>query len=117
MKIRFFLLVAAASALIGPLVAGTLEMQPKETAPPTVTESEPWQFAIAVPGWLSSMDGTIGVRGVNANIDVPVTKNLQRFDSILAVRVEAQRGPLGILGQVIYLGPTEGAQIDGLVNH
>src|SRR5437016_4587715 len=117
MKIRFFLLVAAASALIGPLVAGTLEMQPKETAPPTVTESEPWQFTIAVPGWLSSMDGTIGVRGVNADIDVPVTEVLQHFDAILAGRVEAQKGPFGIFGEVIYIGLSDGAQINGLINN
>ena len=117
MKIRFFLLVAAASALIGPLVAGTLELQPKETAPPTVTESEPWQFTIAVPGWLSSMDGTIGVRGVNANIDVPVTEILQHFDAILAGRVEAQKGPFGIFGEVIYIGLSDGAQINGLINN
>ena len=110
MKITFFLLVAAASALIGPLVAGTLEMQPKETAPPTVTESEPWQFTIAVPGWLSSVNGTIGVRGVNADIDVPVTEVLQHFDAILA-------GRFGIFGEVIYIGLSDGAQINGLINN
>src|SRR5207244_3655397 len=92
-------------------------LQPKETAPPTVTESEPWQFTIAVPGWLSSMDGTIGVRGVNANIDVPVTEILQHFDAILAGRVEAQKGPFGIFGEVIYIGLSDGAQINGLINN
>ena len=117
MKIRFFLLVAAASALIGPLVAGTLEMQPKETAPPTVTESEPWQFTIAVPGWLSSVNGTIGVRGVNADIDVPVTEVLQHFDAILAGRVEAQKGPFGIFGEAIYMGLSDVTQINGLINN
>src|SRR6266581_1637739 len=117
MKIRFFLLVAAASALIGPLVAGTLEMQPKETAPPTVTESEPWQFTIAVPGWLSSVNGTIGVRGVNADIDVPVTEVLQHFDAILAGRVQAQKGPFGIFGEFIYMGLSDVAQINGLINN
>src|SRR5438094_4025868 len=117
MKIRFFLLVAAASALIGPLVAGTLELQPKETAPPTVTESEPWQFTIAVPGWLSSVNGTIGVNGVNADIDVPVTEVLQHFDAILAGRVEVQKGPFGIFGEVIYMGLSDVAQINGMIDN
>src|SRR5207247_8257343 len=117
MKIRLFLFAGASLALTGPLAAGTLELQPKETAPPTVTESEPWQFTIAVPGWLSSMDGTIGVRGVNANIDVPVTEILQHFDAILAGRVEAQKGPFGIFGEVIYIGLSDGAQINGLINN
>ena len=40
--------------------------------PPSITQAEPWQFTIAVPGWLASMNGTIGVRGINADIDVPV---------------------------------------------
>ena len=74
MRIRFFSFAGLALALISPLLAGTLELQPKETAPPTITESEPWQFTIASPGWLASMNGTIGVRGVNADIDVPSTK-------------------------------------------
>src|SRR5436190_7047044 len=117
MKIRLFLFAGAALALTGPLAAGTLEMQPKETVPPTVTESEPWQFTIAVPGWLSSVNGTIGVRGVNADIDVPVTEVLQHFDAILAGRVEAQKGPFGIFGEVSYIGLSDGAQINGLINN
>src|SRR6266404_7006888 len=117
MKIRLFLFAGAASALIGPLAAGTLELQPKETAPPTVTESEPWQFTIAVPGWLSSVNGTIGVRGVNADIDVPVTEVLQHFDAIFAMRAEAQKGPFGIFGEFIYIGLSDGAQINGLINN
>ena len=110
-------MAGAALALAGSLNAGTLELQPKESAPPTITESEPWQFTIAVPGWLSSMDGTIGVRGVNANIDVPVTEILQHFDAILAGRVEAQKGPFGMFGEVIYIGLSDGAQINGLINN
>ena len=117
MKIRFFLFAGAAVVLNGPLIAGTLELQPKETAPPAITESEPWQFTIAVPGWLSSVNGTIGVRGVNADIDVPVDEVLQHLDMIFAMRAEAQKGPFGIYGELIYIGLSDGAQIDGLINN
>src|SRR5881409_3096115 len=117
MKIRLFLFAGATLALTGPLAAGTLELQPKETAPPTVTESEPWQFTIAAPGWLASMDGTIGVRGVNADIDVPVTEVLQHLDMIFAARAEARKGPFGIYGEIIYIGLTDGAQISGLIDN
>ena len=82
----FFFAGAAALAAVGGLQAGTLELAPKETAPPSITESEPWQFTIAVPGWLSSMNGTIGVRGVNADIGVPVDEVLQHLDMIFAIR-------------------------------
>jgi hypothetical protein len=117
MKLRFFLFAGAASAFIGSLVAGTLELQPKETAPPTITQSEPWQFTIAAPGWLASMNGTIGVRGVDANIDVPVDEVLQHLDMIFAMRAEAQKGPFGIFGEVFYIGLSDVAQVRGLINN
>src|SRR5437868_9537796 len=117
MKIRLFLFAGAALALTGPLAAGTLELQPKETAPPTVTESEPWQFTIAVPGWLSSMDGTVGIRGVNADIDVGIGEILQHLDMIFAARAEAQKGPFGIYGEVLYIGLSDNAQVNGLINN
>jgi hypothetical protein len=109
--------LAAVFAMIGRVEAGSLELAPKETAPPTITESEPWQFTIAAPGWLASMNGTIGVRGVNADIDVPVTEVLQHLDMIFAMRAEAQKGPFGMYGEVIYIGLSDGAQINGLLNN
>ena len=87
------------------------------SAPPTITQSEPWQFTIAAPGWLASMNGTIGVRGVNADIDVPVDEVLQHLDMIFAMRAEAQKGPFGIFGEFIYIGLSDGAQINGLINN
>jgi len=117
MKIGLSLFAGAAFALVGSLNAGTLELQPKESAPPTITESEPWQFTIAAPGWLASMNGTIGVRGVNADIDVPVTEVLQHLDMIFAARAEAQKGPFGIFGELIYIGLSDGAQVNGLINN
>jgi hypothetical protein len=117
MKIRFGLFAGAATALIGPLVAGTIELQPKETAPPTITQSEPWQFTIAAPGWMAGMDGTIGVRGVNADIDIGFDEILQHLDMIFAARAEARKGPFGIYGEIIYIGLSDGAQINGLINN
>ena len=118
MKIGLFLFAGAAFALIAPLNAGTLELQPKETAPPTITESQPWQFTIAAPGWMAGMNGTIGVRGVNADIDVGFFDDvLEHLDMIFAMRAEAQKGPFGIFGEVIYLGLSDGAQINGMINN
>ena len=114
---KLFFLAAAVFAIIGRVGAGSIELAPKETAPPTITESEPWQFTIAVPGWLASMNGTIGVRGVNADIDVPVDEVLQHLDMIFAARAEAQKGPFGIFGEVIYIGLSDNTQINGLINN
>jgi hypothetical protein len=116
MRIKLVFL-AAVFAIIGRVGAGSMELAPKETAPPTITESEPWQFTIAAPGWLASMNGTIGVRGINADIDVPVDEVLQHLDMIFAMRAEAQKGPLGIYGEVIYIGLSDDTQINGLINN
>ena len=89
----------------------------KEAAPPSITQSEPWQFTIAAPGWMAGMNGTIGVRGVNADIDVGLDQILQHLDMIFAMRAEAQKGPFGIYGEVIYMGLSDGAQINRLINN
>src|SRR5262249_42661349 len=117
MKIRFCLLTGLATALISPLVAGTLELAPKETAPPTISQSEPWQFTIAIPGLMPSFDGTIGVRGVNANIDIGLDQILQHLDMIFAMRAEARKGPFGIYAEIFYVGLSDDSQINGLINN
>src|SRR5207248_10066756 len=117
MRAKLFFFAAAVFAIAVGLRAGTIELQPKETAPPTITQSEPWQFTIAVPGWLSSMDGTVGIRGVNADIDVGIGEILQHLDMIFAARAEAQKGPFGIYGEVLYIGLSDNAQVNGLINN
>src|SRR5438093_3574420 len=117
MSIRFSFITGALLAFVGPVVAGSVELAPKETAPPSITESEPWQFTIAAPGWLAGLDGTIGIRGVNADIDVGFDQILQHLDMIFAMRAEAQKGPFGIYGEVIYIGLSDNAQINRLINN
>ena len=101
MKLRLFLFAGAAIALTASVRAGTIELQPKETTPPSITQSEPWQFTIAVLGWLAGMDGTIGVRSVNVDIDICFDQVPQHLDMRFAARAEARKGPFGIYGQLI----------------
>src|SRR6266511_910204 len=117
MRAKLFSFAGAVFASAGSLGAGTLELQPKESAPPTITQSEPWQFTIAAPGWMAGLDGTIGVRGVNADIDIGLNEILQHLDMIFAARAEAQKGPFGIYGEVIYVGLSDNTQINGLINN
>jgi hypothetical protein len=117
MRAKLFSFAGAVFAIAGGIRAGTMELQPKETAPPSITQSEPWQFTIAAPGWIAGLDGTIGVRGVNADIDVGFDQILQHLDMIFAMRAEAQKGPFGIYGEVIYIGLSDNAQINRLINN
>lgn len=117
MRAKLFSFAGAMFAIAGGLRAGTVELQPKEAAPPTITQSEPWQFTIAAPGWMAGLDGTIGVRGVNADIDVGFDQILQHLDMIFAMRAEAQKGPFGIYGEVIYIGLSDNTQVNRLINN
>src|SRR6266481_2110044 len=117
MRAKLLFFIGALFAIVGRISAGSLELQPKETAPPSITESEPWQFTIAAPGWVAGLDGTIGVRGVNADINIGFDQILQHLDMIFAMRAEAQKGPFGIYGEVIYIGLSDNAQINGLINN
>src|SRR5215472_7745712 len=117
MKLRSFLFAGAASAFLGSVAAGTLELQPKESAPPSITQSEPWQFTIAVPGLMPSIDGTIRVRGVSANIDIGLDQILQHLDMMFAMRAEARKGPFGMYAEVFYVGLSDDTQVGGLINN
>jgi hypothetical protein len=118
-KLLFFAeAIFAASILLAPvLFAGPEPYTSKEAAPPTITQSEPWHFTIAAPGWMAGLDGTIGVRGVHADIDVGFDQILQHLDMIFAMRAEAQKGPFGIYGELIYIGLSDDTQINGLINN
>ena len=118
MRIKRFFLAAVMFANFSGLRAGTLELEPKESVPPTITQSEPWQFTISVPGWMASMNGTIGIRGVNADLDVGFFDDvLEHLDMLFALRAEAQKGPFGIFGEVFYIGLSDGAQINRMINN
>jgi hypothetical protein len=118
MRIRRSFFAGAVLVAVGGVQAGTLELQPKESVPPTITQSEPWRFTIAVPGWMAGMDGTIGIRGVNADIDVGFFDDiLEHLDMIFAMRAEAQKGPFGIFGEVFYIGLSDNTQINRMINN
>jgi hypothetical protein len=63
------------------------------------------------------MNGTIGINGHDADIDLGLGEILQHLDMIFAMRVEAQKGPFGIFGEFIYLAVSDGAQTSGLIDN
>jgi len=87
----------------------------KEVAPPTITQSEPWQFTIAVPGWMPGMTGTTGLHGIDADVDIDFGQILRHLDMIFAMRAEADKGPFGIYGELIYMSLSDSADVNGLV--
>ena len=116
MRIKASFFTGALFAAVSGVAAGPVELEPKEMAPPTITQSEPWHFSIAAPGWMAGMDGTVGLRGIDANVDIGFDQILRNLDMIFAMRVEASKGPFGIFGEFIYMSLSDSAEVNGLIN-
>ena len=102
MKLPFFAL--ALFAAVSPMRAGPVELESKEMAPgPTITESEPWHFNLGVPGWLASVSGDIGLRGITSNVDVKFDQILRHIDWATSVSAAARKGRFGVYADLLYL--------------
>jgi hypothetical protein len=64
---------------------------------------------------MAGMDGTVGLRGINADVDIGFGDILRHLDMIWATRAEAGKGPLGIYGELIYMGLSDSADVNGLI--
>ena len=65
---------------------------------------------------MASMVGTVGLHGIDADVDVGFDQILRHLDMIFAARVEASKGPFGILGEFIYMSLSDSADVNGLIN-
>jgi hypothetical protein len=117
MRIKLSFFAGALFAAVGGVAAGPVELDSKEIAPPpTITQSEPWHFSIAAPGWMPGMEGTVGLRGIDANVDIGFDDILRNLDMIFAMRAEASKGRFGIFGELIYMSLSDSAEVNGLIN-
>jgi hypothetical protein len=64
---------------------------------------------------MAGMDGTVGLHGINADIDLGFGDILPHFDMIFAMRAEAGKGPFGIYGEFIYMSLSDGTAVNGLI--
>jgi hypothetical protein len=64
---------------------------------------------------MPGMNGTVGLRGINADVDIDFGDILRHLDMIWATRVEASKGPFGIYGEFIYMSLSDSADVNGLV--
>ena len=95
--------------------AGT-QQEAKITEQPSVKTTEPWVITVDAPGWLASVSGTTGFRGVDANVSVGVGQILRHINVISSFGGEVRKGRIGILGHLLYLNAQAGAGASGLVS-
>jgi hypothetical protein len=63
------------------------------------------------------MNGTIGINGHNADIDIGLDQILQHLNMIFAMRAEAQKGRFGICAEFIYIGLSDGGQVSRMIDN
>jgi hypothetical protein len=113
-SIGFALLVTSWASAFGgtPLSDGKEVEAPKEAAPP---EEDPWQFTLALPGWLANTSGTIGVGNVKSDVYMGVDTLLRHLDMIASVSAEARYRRWGVYGDMLYVKASDAVYPDGLI--
>ena len=86
--------------LIVPARAGTFDEKIIEV--PAPAEPGPWQFIIEPYGWLTSLDGTTGAKGLTTNVDFSVDEVLDNLDFAFFLQGEVRYMRWGILANGYY---------------
>jgi hypothetical protein len=116
MKKQIALLIALVVAATSVLTAGPVELEPKATAPPTITDDDHWHFNIAVPGWFAFVKGDIGLHGVSSHPNIGFFNDLlTHFAGITSISADVRKGRWGVYGDLLYMSLSEGIYSDGLV--
>lgn len=89
-------LVLASAA---PAAAADIAPVPPETVAPAAND---WRFQLTLYGWLSGVDGDIGVRGLGpVKVDIPVSQVLSDLDGALMASFAAQNDDWLIMTDLI----------------
>src|SRR6187431_466906 len=72
----FAVVVFAAARLLAGPIEPVVEKNPNLNTP----EGTPWSLRLALYGWMQSLNGTIGVRGIESEVDVPFSDVLKKLN-------------------------------------
>jgi len=78
--------------------------------------AEPWQFNLAIPGWIAGIEGQLGVHGKTVGVDVGPGPVLRHLNQVAMFSAEARKGPLGFYADFLYLDDRAGVSTPGLVS-
>ena len=114
MRIKLSFLVVALFAVVS-AEAGPVELEPKATAPPTITDNDHWYFNIGVPGWFAFISGDIGLHGFTSDVNVDFGQIITHAAGIASISAEARKGRFGAYGDLLYMSLSAGIYGNGLV--
>jgi hypothetical protein len=72
-----------------------------------------WKFDLAVPGWMAGVEGTVGIDGIDSNIDLRFKGLINKIDMVWATRAEASKGRFGIMGELVYMSLSDSIGVGG----
>src|SRR6476660_9314476 len=114
MKKQIALLIALVVAATSVLTAGPVELEPKATAPPTITDDDHWHFNIAMPGWFAFVKRDNGLHGVSSHPEIGFAKDLlTHFTGITVISAVVREGRWGVYGGLLFVSLSEGIYSDG----
>src|SRR5436309_10327358 len=116
MRIKLSFFAGALIAAVGGVAAGPLELEPKEMAPPTITESEPWHFNIGLPGWLAFVSGDIWLHGTTSSVDVDFGKIISHVKGIASFSADVRYDRFGVYADILYLGLSDSVYPGGMIS-
>jgi hypothetical protein len=115
MKKQIALLIALVVAATSALTAGPVELEPKATAPPTITDDDHWHFNIGMPGWFAFIKGDIGLHGVSSHPNVDFGQIITHTAGIASISADVRKGRFGAYGDLLYMSLSAGIYGDRLV--
>ena len=75
-----------------------------------------WEVRLGLPGWLSSMSGDTGVKGVVADVDIPFHKLLDHLEHIpLVLSIDARYRQWEFFGDGQFITLTDSVSLPGLL--
>jgi hypothetical protein len=98
---RLTLTLLAGLLLGSSAFAGDRAADNKIVIPPT-PPAEPWEFKLALPGWIQWINGDTGLHGVTSQIDIGPDDIFPKIDMVADVRGEARKGRFSVLGELFY---------------
>ena len=98
--------------------AGPVQLEAKETAPaaPDITDNDHWYFTLGSPGWLANLSGTVGLQGINSNVDVFFDQLLRHSKFIMSLSADVRRGRWGVYGDFLNLELADAVYPEGMLS-
>ena len=103
MNQRITCLSALGLLFIGDSVASAGEPAPAPMLTPVEAETSEWDFGFRPYLWMTGLEGTLGVNGVTAPVDMEFSDILDNLEMVWASTLEARRGKWGVMLDFTYL--------------